>query len=99
MIREDMLSLCDVIEVLGEFKFVPNATIVSDRDDDIQGLCDGNSREIMVRGGLFLPDRRRTIIHELLHAREFMEYQNTNERRIRRLENKTYEGLYGTRKI
>lgn len=92
--KDKNLDLKDIVDILGEFKFVPNAELYTD-DGDLRGLCDGDNRKIYVRDGLYLPQRRETIVHELLHAREFLEYGSSNERRVRRLTKETMNEYYG----
>ena len=96
--RQNRLSLADVVEILGEFKFIPHSVLVStDKNKTVNGICDPNKKEIYITGGLWLPDKRETIIHELLHAREFIQFGTSSEKRVTSYTLQTIEVLYGKR--
>jgi len=89
------LTLPEVIGILGEFTYYPNAIIHSAEPGyEVRGLCDGDKREIFISRGLYLPQRRETIVHELVHAREFLEYGRSNEQRVRQITKETMERYF-----
>lgn len=91
-----VLTLSDVVDILGEFTYYPNTVIHSAEPDyEVRGLCDGDKREIFISRGLYLPQRRETIIHELTHAREMLEYGTSSEKRVREITKQTLMKLYG----
>jgi hypothetical protein len=73
--------------------FIPN--LGKDKDASVLGVCDMQRRLILLSNESCNMEKRKTIIHELIHARDFMVDGYSSERRTGRRTNYLFEQLYG----
>jgi len=90
------LTLRDIIDVLCEFSLQHTEFIYYDEECD--GVCLGDKRHILISKDQMLDDKRKTVIHELIHAKDLLTQPDSNERSTVSRTNKVYKELYGEQK-
>jgi hypothetical protein len=89
------LALRDVLEVLAEFGIEHVPLIEGSGEGESVGLCDANKQIISVSMQQTRFDKYETLLHEMIHARDFIYGFRSTERYTERRTKATFREIFG----
>ena len=100
---EALLNYREIIEVLVEYdvihqEFVLNRWLKNKNKKEYIGFFDSEDTKIFIDTKQCLKEKRKAIIHELLHVKNYLKGIDDTEKRIEKDTTIIYNSLYGQKK-